>query len=99
MFTVLKSFSGKVSGSKGHVIELKDKTIISDLLKAGYIEEYSEKNRSQAELKKENESLKKEMEKLQTEIEELKTQLAEATKEPESDPTTPIDPEDNQKDK
>ena len=49
MFTVLKSFSGKVSGSKGHVIELKDKAIISDLLKAGYIEEYSEKNRSQAE--------------------------------------------------
>ena len=99
MFTVLKSFSGKVSGSKGHVIELKDKAIISDLLKAGYIEEYSEKNRSQAELKKENESLKKEMEKLQAEIEELKTQLAEVTKEPESDPATPIDPEDNQKDK
>ena len=99
MFTVLKSFSGKVSGSKGHVIELKDKAIISDLLKAGYIEEYSEKNRIQAELKKENESLKKEMEKLQTEIEELKTQLAEATKEPESDPETPTDPDDNQKDK
>ena len=39
MFKVLKSFSGKVSGSKGHVIELKDKAIISDLLKAGYIEE------------------------------------------------------------
>ena len=99
MFTVLKSFSGKVSGSKGHVIELKDKAIISDLLKAGYIEEYSEKNRSQAELKKENESLKKEMEKLQTEIEELKTQLAEATKETEKDPEAPTDPEDNQKDK
>jgi Mrp family chromosome partitioning ATPase len=32
-------------------------------------------------------------------FEELKTQLAEATKEPESDPATPIDPEDNQKDK
>ena len=99
MFTVLKSFSGKVSGSKGHVIELKDKSIISDLLKAGYIEEYSEKNRSQAELKKENESLKKEMEKLQTEIEELKTQLAEATKVTEKDPETPTDPDDNQKDK
>ena len=55
MFTVLKSFSGKVSGSKGHVIELKDKAIITDLLKAGYIEEYSEKNKNQAELKKENE--------------------------------------------
>ena len=43
MFTVLKSFSGKVSGSKGHVIEIKDKAIISDLLKVGYIEEYTEK--------------------------------------------------------
>ena len=39
------------------------------------------------------------MDKLQAEIEELKTQLAEVTKEPESDPATPIDPEDNQKDK
>ena len=39
------------------------------------------------------------MEKLQTEIKELKTQLAEATKEPESDPETPTDPDDNQKDK
>ena len=99
MFTVLKSFSGKVSGSKGHVIELKDKAIISDLLKAGYIEEYSEKNRSQAELKKENESLKKEMEKLQTEIEELKNQLAEATKETEPETETPNNPEKNQNDK
>ena len=99
MFTVLKSFSGKVSGSKGHVIEIKDKAIISDLLKAGYIEEYSEKNKNQAELKKENEALKKEIEKQKEEIEELKNQLAEATKEPESDPETPTDPEDNQKDK
>ena len=99
MFTVLKSFSGKVSGSKGHVIELKDKAIISDLLKAGYIEEYTEKNKNQAELKKENESLKKELEKLQTEIEELKIQLAEATKETEKDLETPTDPDDNQKDK
>ena len=99
MFTVLKSFSGKVSGSKGHVIELKDKAIISDLLKAGYIEEYTEKNKNQAELKKENESLKKELEKLQTEIEELKTKLAEATKETEKDPKAPTDPDDNQKDK
>ena len=78
---------------------LKDKAIISDLLKAGYIEEYTEKNKNQAELKKENESLKKELEKLQTEIEELKTQLAEATKETEKDPEAPTDPDDNQKDK
>jgi len=99
MFTVIKSFSGVVSGSKGHVIEIKDKVIINDLLKAGYIEEYSEKNKNQAELKKENEALKKEIEKQKEEIEELKNQLAEATKEPESDPETPTDPEDNQKDK
>jgi len=99
MFTVIKSFSGVVSGSKGHVIEIKDKAIINDLLKAGYIEEYSEKNKNQAELKKENEALKKEIEKQKEEIEELKNQLAEATKEPESDPETPTDPEDNQKDK
>ena len=92
MFTVIKSFSGIVSGSKGHVIELKDKAIITDLLKAGYIEEYSEKNKNQAELKKENESLKKE-------IEELKNKLAEATKEPEMDPETPTDPEDKQNNK
>ena len=99
MFTVIKSFSGKVSGSKGHVIEIKDKAIISDLLKAGYIEEYTEKNKNQAELKKENESLKKVLEKLQTEIEELKIQLAEATKETEKEPETPPEPDVNQKDK
>lgn len=99
MFTVLKSFSGKVSGSKGHVIEIKDKAIITDLLKAGYIEEYTEKNKNQAEIKKENESLKKEIDKLNKEIEELKNQLAEATKETESDPETPTDPEDNKENK
>jgi len=105
MFTVLKSFSGKVSGSKGHVIELSNKAIIDDLLKAGYIEEYTEKNKSQTELKKENETLKKEIEQLKLEIEELTTQLAELTKEKESDSETPTEPipeetkEDNQKDK
>ena len=46
MFTVLKSFSGVVSGTKGHVIELENKSIIDDLLKAGYIEEYTEKNKN-----------------------------------------------------
>lgn len=99
MFTVLKSFSGKVSGSKGHVIEIKDKAIITDLLKAGYIEEYTEKNKNQAEIKKENESLKKEIDKLNKEIEELKNQLAEATKETELDPEAPTDPEDNKENK
>ena len=39
MFKALISFSGKVSMSKGQVKEIKDKEIIKDLLKAGYIEE------------------------------------------------------------
>ncbi len=103
MFTVLKSFSGKVSGSKGHVIEIKNKNIIADLLRAGYIEEYTEKNKNQAELKKENETLKKELEELKKEIEALNAQLAETTNVDKTtndkDLETPIDPQDNQKDK
>ena len=39
MFKALISFSGKISMSKGQVKEIKDKEIIKDLLKAGYIEE------------------------------------------------------------
>lgn len=39
MFKALISFSGLISMSKGEVKEIKDKEIIKDLLKAGYIEE------------------------------------------------------------
>ena len=39
MYKALVSFSGKLSMSKGQVKEIKDKEIIKDLLKAGYIEE------------------------------------------------------------
>lgn len=39
MFKVLKTFSGmKVSASAGSEIEITDKAIVKDLLRAGYIE-------------------------------------------------------------
>ena len=39
MYRALVNFSGLVSMSKGQVREIKDKAIVDDLLKAGYIEE------------------------------------------------------------
>jgi hypothetical protein len=39
MYKALVSFSGLVSMSKGQVKEIKDKEVIEDLLRAGYIEE------------------------------------------------------------
>lgn len=39
MYKALKSFSGKVSMTKGQEKDIKDNDIIVDLLHAGYIEE------------------------------------------------------------
>lgn len=39
MYRALVTFSGKVSMVKDQVREIKDKEIVEDLLKAGYIEE------------------------------------------------------------
>ena len=39
MYKALICFSGLISMTKGQVREIKDKEIIKDLLKAGYIEE------------------------------------------------------------
>lgn len=92
MFIVRKGFTGKVSGNINQVLDIKDKEIAKDLLRAGYIEEYSEKNQNNAELKKENESLKKTIQDLETEIATLKEELKEATsskEEPEEE--TPED--------
>lgn len=89
MFIVKKGFSGKVSGNKNQVLDIKDKELVKDLLKAGYIEEYSEKNQSNAELKKENENLKKTIQNLETEIETLKEELAKATETEESETPNP----------
>lgn len=92
MFIVRKGFTGKVSGNINQILDIKDKEIAKDLLRAGYIEEYSEKNQSNAELKKENESLKKTIQDLETEIATLKEELKEATSsEEEPEDETPED--------
>lgn len=91
MFIVRKGFTGKVSGNINQVLDIKDKEIAKDLLRAGYIEEYSEKNQSNAELKKENESLKKTIQDLETEIATLKEELKEATSGEEEPEETPED--------
>lgn len=38
-YRVLVSYGGQVSATAGEVIDYKNKSIINDLLKAGYIEE------------------------------------------------------------
>ena len=38
-YKVITSYGGKISATAGEVVEYKDKSIISDLLSAGYIEE------------------------------------------------------------
>lgn len=43
MYIAKISFTGKVVGVKGHTLELTNKKIIADLLKAGYIEEVKDK--------------------------------------------------------
>ena len=43
MYKAKVSFSGLINMSKGEVKEIKDKKIIEDLLKAGYIEPVGEK--------------------------------------------------------
>lgn len=92
MFIVRKGFTGKVSGNINQILDIKDKEIAKDLLRAGYIEEYSEKNQSNAELKKENESLKKTIQDLETEIATLKEELKKATSsEEEPEEETPED--------
>lgn len=42
MFRAVKTFSGKMSMTKGEVRDISDEYISSDLLKAGYIEKVGE---------------------------------------------------------
>jgi hypothetical protein len=45
-YRATKSFTGLVSMVKGEVRELEDEKIVKDLLKSGYIEDLSEKQRA-----------------------------------------------------
>lgn len=45
-YRATKSFTGLVSMVKGEVRELEDEEIVKDLLKSGYIEDLSEKQKA-----------------------------------------------------
>lgn len=59
MYIVKKNFSGIVNGVEGQIIELNDKYLIDDLVHAGYIETYSNKNENTNDTKKVRETSKK----------------------------------------
>lgn len=47
-YRALVSFSGLISMAMGEVREITDKSIVKDLLKAGYIEEMKPENKPEA---------------------------------------------------
>lgn len=51
----LKSFCGALTMAQGDVREYSDETVLSDLLKAGYIEEVSAEQSSRRKAVKKNE--------------------------------------------
>ena len=88
MYIAEKGFSGIISAHKGQKIEIKDNKIIKDLLKSGYIKEYTDKNEDQTELlennsvlKQENDDLKENLETVTKENSDFKSQIEVLTKE------------------
>ena len=79
MYIVLKSFAGKeYSGTKGKLIEIKDKDFAKSLIKAGFIAEYSKQDKKNADKDKEIVELKSTISKLtdkNIELEEEKAEL------------------------
>lgn len=80
MFLVLKSFTnGVLTASKGKVIEIKDKKVSDNLLKAGVVASYSKKEMTNAEKDKEIVNLNKIISDMQVIIDDLKAKLEEQT--------------------
>ena len=78
MFIVLKSFTnGTITASKNKVIEIKDKKVSENLLKAGVIAPYSKKEQTNAEKDKEIVNLNKTIADMQTIIDTLTAEKAE----------------------
>ena len=78
MYIAKVGFSGAIIMKKNEVREIKDKKLINDLIKAGYIEEY--KSFTPKELQKENETLKKALDDATATIEELNKKIEELEK-------------------
>lgn len=78
MFLVEKGFANnEISASKGKVIEIKDKSLASALLEAGYISPYSEKEISNKEAKETIKKLEKELASKDSEIATLNDMISE----------------------
>ena len=76
MYIVLKSFAGKeYSGTKGKLIEIKDKDFAKSLIKAGFIAEYSKQDKKNADKDKEIVELKSTISKLTDENTKLEAEL------------------------
>lgn len=107
MYIAKKNFSGVITAHKGQTIDIKNKSVATDLLNADYIEEYSKKNQNVNELSKTNKSLVKQVEELTKTKEELtnennalKEQLSNINSVDDSDKKTNVieDPNNDNKD-
>ncbi len=78
MFLVEKGFANnEISATKGKVIEIKDKSLATALLEAGYISSYSEKDIPNKEAKETIKKLEKELASKDSEIATLNTKILE----------------------
>lgn len=82
MYLVNKAFANnKISASKGKVIDIKDKSLASALIEAGYISNYSEKEMSNKEMEKTIKDLNKQISEKDSEIQSLNDKIAELEEE------------------
>jgi len=90
----LESFSGAISMYKGEEREYSDKAVLSDLVKAKYVEEVTEKPNKEEELREEIESLRKELE----DLKKVPINAGEDTQEPKQEDVTILVEEEPKKD-
>lgn len=82
MYLVNKGFAnGKISASKGKVIDIKDKSLATALESAGFITTYSEKEMSNKEMEKTIKDLTKQLNDKDSEISTLSDRIIELEEE------------------
>lgn len=82
MYLVKESFANNsINASRGEIVEIKDKKLVSSLLEAGYIESISEKEISSKEKDKQIENLNKQIAEKDSEILFLNDKVTELEKE------------------
>jgi len=82
MYLVNKAFANnKISASKGKVIDIKDKSLASALIEAGYISNYSEKEMSNKEMETKLKEQEKQLADKDLEIQTLNEKIEELEQE------------------